>query len=165
MKIVILPALIATLLGASGGLFAADLNVTVADINESEGRIRVAVYGSEKTFGKEKKAITVQETIAEKGAVAVKIRNLPPGRYGVVAYHDINRNGHFDHSLGLLPAEGYGLSNNPALSGAQDFAASTFEFAGDMDLDLTIQLRYCGDKELEGRKFSRTLSCWFSQSP
>jgi uncharacterized protein (DUF2141 family) len=37
-----------------------------------------------------------------------------PGRYAVVTYHDIDADRHFDRKF-LLPAEPFGLSNNPPL--------------------------------------------------
>lgn len=142
---------------------SADLNIILAGVNGDEGRIRLALYGSPKTFGKEKKAVTIREVLAQEGAVKIIIRNLPPGQYAVQAYHDRNGNGNFDHMLGLLPSEGYGLSNNHGEG--EDFADAAFDMNGQKDLSIEIQMRYCG-KLLDGdKKVTRVLSCWASMSP
>lgn len=142
---------------------SADLNVTIAGVKSNEGKIRLALYQGAKAFGKEKKAVTIRETLAKEGEVKIIIRNLPPGQYAIQTYHDRNGNGNFDHMLGLLPSEGYGLSNNPAEG--EEFADAAFDVAGQESSSIAIQMRYCG-KLLDGdKKVTKILSCWVSLSP
>jgi len=146
------------------GAFAgtSDLTITVSGIKSSEGRVRLALYRDQKTFGKEKKAVTVQETLARQGAVTLSVRDLPAGRYGILAYHDSNASGSFNQLLGLFPREGYGLSSNPDPAMGISFDASAFEVAGGGDVEMEIRLNYC---QGEGDAFSaRTLTCWLALS-
>ncbi len=67
---------------------------------------------------------------------------LPPGRYAVVAYHDENGNGELDRFLGMIPREGYGVSNIPEPSGPPQFDQAAFDVP-DEGRELAVPLRYC----------------------
>jgi uncharacterized protein (DUF2141 family) len=141
-----------------------NLSLSVTNINEDAGRIRIALYNGEKYFGDETWAITIREKVANPDGVNIEIENLPAGRYAILAYHDRNRNRHFDHRMWLIPAEGYGLSNNPPVTEAVDFANGAFDVDGASDVAMEIKLNYCGDTDVE-KSVGRVLGCWISLSP
>jgi uncharacterized protein (DUF2141 family) len=54
-----------------------------------------------------------REVKASPGFIEATFESIPPGRYAVVAYHDVNGNGQFDRLLGI-PREPYALSGQAA---------------------------------------------------
>ena len=44
--------------------------------------------------------------------MVVVFRDLPPGRYGLAALHDLNSNGEMDNNLLGFPKEPYGFGND-----------------------------------------------------
>ncbi len=53
-----------------------------------------------------------QRLPAKAGAIRFAFRDVPPGRYAIAAYHDVNGNGRLDKQTFGLPAEPYGFSND-----------------------------------------------------
>jgi uncharacterized protein (DUF2141 family) len=84
------------------------------------------LFDREEGFRKEDKA---RQVLALPAAATVTgiFRDLPPGRYAVIAYHDENGDGKLNLRFGMFPKEGYGLSNNPELSGPPRFKDAAFE--------------------------------------
>ena len=87
------------------------VEVTVTNIQESNGDIYLGVYNSETGFPDQNK--TYKNTIvqAEAGSVTITL-NLPSGDYAISVYHDANRNGKLDKNMFGAPTEYYGFSNN-----------------------------------------------------
>ncbi len=52
---------------------------------------------------------------------------MPAGRYAVIAYHDEDGNGRLNLRFGMIPVEGYGLSNDPEVAGPPRFQDAAFE--------------------------------------
>jgi uncharacterized protein (DUF2141 family) len=73
--------------------------------------------------------------------LTVTFDGLAPGRYAIMAYHDENGDGVLNRRLGMFPTEGYGLSNNPQVSGPPGFEASAFEVAAPQTR-ISIDLHY-----------------------
>ena len=119
-----------------------DLHVNLEGVRNAEGRVRLGLYADPKTFRKERKAVTVQEVVAEEGTVEITIADVPPGTYAIMAYHDEDGDGGLDRLFGMIPTEGYGLSNNPEVSGPPAFEDSAFEVLPDADTTLNIQIKY-----------------------
>ena len=103
------------------------LDVDLTGIQHANGTVRVGLYQDPKTFRKEAHALAVQQVAAATGMVTVSFAALPPGRYAVMAYHDEDGNGELNRRFGMFPTEGYGLSNNPTVSGPPAFEDSAFE--------------------------------------
>ncbi|WP_026687978.1 DUF2141 domain-containing protein [Azovibrio restrictus] len=117
------------------------LSVTLTQIRDARGQLRVGLYQDPKTFRKEAQAFAVQQVPATPGTVQVRFTNLPPGRYAIMAYHDENGDGELNRRLGMFPTEGYGLSNNPKVMGPPQFEDSAFQVpaAGQA---VSIEIRY-----------------------
>ncbi|MDG3063811.1 DUF2141 domain-containing protein [Thauera mechernichensis] len=122
---------------------ASALEVSLTGIQHDRGSLRVGLYSDPKTFRKEAQAIAIQQVPASAGTVTVSFGALPPGRYAIMAYHDEDGNGELNRRFGMFPTEGYGLSNNPTVSGPPAFADSAFEVAaGAGTTRISIDLRY-----------------------
>jgi uncharacterized protein (DUF2141 family) len=122
--------------------YAEELHVTLNGVQHDNGKVAVAVYSSPKTFRKDNQAFAAQKADAEQGAVTLVFKDVPPGRYAVLAYHDENDNGEMDRRFGMIPTEGYGLSNNPKVMGPPSFEDSAFEVSAGEPTRVTLELRY-----------------------
>ncbi|MCR6633064.1 MAG: DUF2141 domain-containing protein [Magnetospirillum sp.] len=132
----------AVAVGAGSGALAAELEVVVRGIAHDQGGLRVALYASPETFRKEKLALAVHTAPAVAGEMTVVFPDLAEGTYAVIAYHDENGNGDMDRFLGMIPTEGYGLSNNPEVSGPPQFTESAVAVGGPEPTRIVIDLRY-----------------------
>lgn len=133
--------LLAMLAALTAPVLAADLTVAVQEVRGGEGQVKLMLFEREEGFRKEDKARQVLALPAASGSVSGVFRDLPPGRNAVIAYHDENGNGKLDLRFGMFPKEGYGLSNNPKLSGPPKYKDAAFEVsqAGNR---IAIQLDY-----------------------
>lgn len=116
-----------TLLSCLQAAWAADLNVTVSGVRSAQGSVRIAVYDREEGFRKEAQARLRQGVPAAPGQVEARFSGLPAGRYAVIAYHDEDGNGRLDLRFGMIPIEGYGLSNVAEVSGPPRFQDAAFD--------------------------------------
>lgn len=105
---------------------AADLHVAVGPVRGAEGQVKLMLFDHAEGFRKEDQARAVLALPARSGRIEGVFRDLPPGRYAIVAYHDENNDGKLNLRFGMFPKEGYGLSNNPKVSGPPRFADSAF---------------------------------------
>ena len=87
-----------------------NLEVTVKNIKETSGTIRVGLFNNEKDFLK--KAIEGKVVKVTATEVTVVFNDLKPGDYAVSVIHDKNENGELDSNFMGIPNEPYGFSNN-----------------------------------------------------
>jgi uncharacterized protein (DUF2141 family) len=116
------------------------LDITVKGVRDDQGMVRAGIYNSAETFPKEGKAMARTATPAKTGNVTLQFTDLPPGKYAIILYHDENNDGQMDKRFGMIPIEGYGLSNNIKASGKPSFDACAFEIPATQSQ--TIDLRY-----------------------
>lgn len=135
---------LAAAIAASGSAFADGQSMTVRlnGVEHDRGTLRVALFSDPKTFRKADQAFAAQEVQASAGTVTVVFDEVPAGQYAVMAYHDENANGELDLRFGMIPIEGYGLSNNPKVMGPPSFKDSEFEVSSHKPSDLDIEIRY-----------------------
>ena len=112
----------ASLVGLSGlaasPALAAELAIEIRGVRSDTGRIYVAVHTprtGEKFPSAEGMFAGVQQQ-AHAGDMRFVLRDLPPGRYAVNAFHDENGNGDLDTNVLGIPREGYGFANDPPTS-------------------------------------------------
>ena len=112
---------------AATPVLAAELAIEVRGIRSGDGRLFVAIHGSETSasFPAADGAVAGLNQRASAGTLRFMLRDLPPGRYAVSAFHDENDNGELDVNLVGIPSEGYGFANDPgAAFGPPDFEAA-----------------------------------------
>lgn len=93
--------------------FEPELQVEFSNIRAAKGNLYVAVYDREGAFLKvdqvrSKKIAPVLQT----GTMKINLGNLPPGKYALSCFHDLNGNGKLDTNWMGIPNEPYGFSNN-----------------------------------------------------
>jgi uncharacterized protein (DUF2141 family) len=118
------------------------MTVRLNGIEHDRGTVRVALFSDPKTFRKADQAYAGKKVPASAGTVTVEFDEVPAGQYAVMAYHDENGNGELDLRFGMMPIEGYGLSNNPKVMGPPSFKDSQFEVPGDKPSEIDIDIRY-----------------------
>lgn len=137
-------ALTLAALAMSGAALAEGQPITVRldGIGHDEGTVRIALFSDPKTFRKADMAFASGEVPAKTGTVTMVFDEVPAGQYAIMVYHDENGNGELDRRFGMIPTEGYGLSNNPKIMGPPKFEDSQFEVSGDQPSEIDIEIRY-----------------------
>jgi uncharacterized protein (DUF2141 family) len=106
-----IPAILIAVLCISSPLFGqGKLEVTVQNIKESKGSIRVGLFDTEDNFLKE--AFEGKVVKVSGNEVMVTFENLKSGSYGLSVIHDENENGELDTNMMGIPKEGFGFGNN-----------------------------------------------------
>ena len=90
---------------AEGG----SVQVTITNVRDSVGVVHVELCPESLWL---KSCKIAAEAPAKQGTTVVTIPNVPPGRYGAVAFHDRNRNGKADRNFFGMPTEDVGFSND-----------------------------------------------------
>lgn len=139
MKNLVAVLLYGSALTAAG---ATDLTVTVSGVQNDRGYIISTVFNSETSFLKPPEAFASVRIKASHGDVGYSLKNLPPGKYAVSAFHDVNGDGKLDTDPSGQPTEVYGFSNDArGTSGPPEFADAAIEL-GDQAKTISIKLGY-----------------------
>ncbi|KZN40726.1 DUF2141 domain-containing protein [Pseudoalteromonas luteoviolacea] len=106
--------LIATLACMSAPLFAAELKLTINDVNAKPGKIYIEMFKGKQPYlaGDSYTATIVR---AKNGTVSTQFNNLEPGNYAIRLFHDENNNAQLDTNLFGIPTEGVSFSNNATM--------------------------------------------------
>ncbi len=133
---------------------AGDLKVTVKGVRSDNGALMIGFYDSVANFENaidtsahvgllnDKGRLVGVTMRAKTGPQGIAIMQLPPGRYGVIVFHDENDNGLLDVSILGIPIEGYGFSNNaPGFLSAPSFDKASVTVGTD-DAETSISLTY-----------------------
>ncbi|MEX0343174.1 MAG: DUF2141 domain-containing protein [Erythrobacter sp.] len=115
--------------------------VTINDIKESKGTIRVQSYrGTKEDWLEKGRWIYRIEAPAKAGSMTFCMPLPAPGTYGIAARHDINGNGKTD-----IFADGGAMSNNPSINifnlGKPSYRKTAFE-VGPGVKTMSIRMRY-----------------------
>lgn len=95
---------------------ATPIHIVVKNVERQDGTITVDLHGDRpENFLKKGKKILRKRVAARDGETHLCLPAPRSGTYAVVLYHDINANRRLDRSFIGLPAEPFGLSNDPAL--------------------------------------------------
>ena len=100
------------LLAAPLSPFAAELSVNIKGIESTEGNIIIGVLDGAKGFPSKRKPLTGQIIKAEFPVVKVVFNDLKPGKYAIVAFHDVDTSGKINRNFIGFPTESYGFSND-----------------------------------------------------
>jgi len=116
MKKPLLPLACALLLAAAGTAQAADLTVTVENLQSDEGQVLLGLFESAASFPKQVargQSVGAAQRDAG-GKVRVVFAGLAPGNYAVSAFHDRDNSGKLNANMMGIPTEPYGFSGKPA---------------------------------------------------
>ena len=122
-----LAAVVAVMLFGAGPAMAADLTLSLTT-RASGGRIAVAVFRDAESMRRNAGAVRTVMVPRTGATTTVTLEGLPPGRYAVAAFHDVDGNGRLSTWPIGLPKEAYGFSRNArAPFGPPTFEAAAFD--------------------------------------
>ncbi len=118
---------------------AAQLNITLSNVESDTGNMQIALYNSETTFGKEPtRALSIPATAGE---MTISVDDLPEGDYSIMLYQDVNQNNELDTNLFGLPTEPWGASlGGKAVFGPPSWQATQFSLPAS-GAQITIAIR------------------------
>lgn len=96
------------------------VTIEITNIRHPKGTLRLGVFRAGNTFGSTYTKPDFGQMVAVTGKGATRtVMSLPPGRYALALYHDMNDNWKLDKNFVGYPKEPYGFSNNyhPIFSG------------------------------------------------
>lgn len=118
------------------------IHVAVSGVGSDLGTITADLHGErpEEFLKKSKKLLRVRVP-ARSGTVRLCFQAPKSGVYAIGVYHDENANKRFDKGLFGIPAEPYGISNNPRiLFGPPSHEDSAFVVAPEgIELEITLR--------------------------
>ena len=117
---------------------ASKVIVHIAGIKNNKGDVFVELYSDPKTFRKSALAYKVIKAKAQEGLMTFTYDEVNPGHYAILAFHDEDGNGSLNKRFGMIPTEGYALSNNPKVFGPPAFNDSSFEVPINIELNLPM---------------------------
>ncbi|MDC7694380.1 DUF2141 domain-containing protein [Asticcacaulis sp. DXS10W] len=129
-------------LSAATTAAADDLIVSVKNVRSSKGQISAQLLkanpdrGVAEAFSGAKVAAVAPET-------ELHFKDLPPGDYCIMLFHDENENGTMDKNLLGIPSEGYGFSNNARGSfGPPKFSQMKFTVVAGKVANTSVTIAY-----------------------
>jgi uncharacterized protein (DUF2141 family) len=103
----------------------AQLTVTVTGIKEVKGALMIGVYSE---AGYDKDVQVAGSAVPVSGAAATTSFDLPPGRYAIKMFHDVDGDGKMGANPFGMPIEPFAFSNNaPAKFGPATWADAAFD--------------------------------------
>lgn len=89
------------------------LTITVTNINDVTGNMRVGIYKSTNDFPNENDTYKNKiYKINKTGSITLKINDLAYGNYAIAVYQDKNKNGTMDKNFVGAPKEPFAFANN-----------------------------------------------------
>ena len=99
-----------TLTLSLAGLAQGRIEVTVTNIKEERGSIRIGLFNNENDFPDKAFAGKIVKVSSNKAKVIFE--GLSPGDYAVSVFHDENENEKLDTNFMGIPKEGFAFGNN-----------------------------------------------------
>jgi uncharacterized protein (DUF2141 family) len=90
---------------------AADVEITIRNVQSAAGRIMVALYVDEGAYKAERQTMGSMLP-ATPGEVKAVFVGLPEGRYGIAVFHDIDGDEKLNTNLLGYPTEPFGFGND-----------------------------------------------------
>ncbi len=118
---------------------ATDVEVHVHPVDRKGGVVRAQICTRAEFL---KDCAYKASTPAHPGEVVVVVRDVPPGTYSAVAFHDVKNTGDVEQNALGMPKEGVGFSRDPMLMlGAPSFEDTSLPISGER-VRVDIQLKF-----------------------
>lgn len=140
MKPQLLTSVLLTSFFLATAAHAAEVRVTIEGIASGDGKVMTALFDRATEFPRGKVNLASMLP-ATPGAVKVVFADVPPGRYAISSYHDVNGNQRLDANMVGIPSEPYGFSKDArGKMGPPSFGDAAFDVGQDI-VNLTIRLK------------------------
>ena len=133
-----------TLHGASAAGADASVRIEISGLRNARGDVGCLLFSSAEGYPElHARAYREKHTAIETDRASCEFKEVAPGTYAAVVFHDENLNGKMDKNFVGMPQEGYGASNNVRhrLS-APGFQEASFAVGVGAVTPLSIQLGY-----------------------
>ncbi len=115
---------------AATGHDLASLTITIEKVSPRGGVLRLGLYDAASYPDDNSTPIAAADVPVTGGKMTVTLKDLPPGRYAIESFQDVNANGKMDTSWLGLPLEPYGFSRDArALLSKPGFDSTAFALA------------------------------------
>jgi uncharacterized protein (DUF2141 family) len=119
-------------------LLRGKVEVTVKNIQELKGTIRMAVYSGEDNFMQ--KELTSKDVKVTGKEVVVVFENVKAGEYAISTYHDVDNNKELNTGFMGIPKEPYGFSNDArGTFGPPTYEKAKFKVTGDTKTSIKVE--------------------------
>ena len=106
-------ASIALLLGISSQVMAADLVITLTNLDPIEGKLRISLFDKAEGFpGEDEQAFVKKEVAVTGKTMEVTFENIDRSSIAVSVHHDVDNDDEMDTNFIGIPSEPIGSSNN-----------------------------------------------------
>lgn len=131
--------LLLSLTVAGTTVHAGDLTVRIGNVKSPEGQVRVALFNAAADFPR--KMLRGEVVDASASPHAVVFKDLPPGRYALSAFHDLNGNSKLDTGSMGRPVEPVGFSRDARSTfGPPSFEDAAFDVAqGESAIEIKLK--------------------------
>jgi uncharacterized protein (DUF2141 family) len=137
-KLTISALMIIGLLSVSDLVAQSKIEVTIKNVKESKGTIRVALFNNENDFLKQPLDSKVVKASATETNIVFD--NLKPGEYAMSVIHDVNENKELDKGFMGIPKEPYGFSNDArGKFGPPSYEESKLTVKGDLKTSIKVE--------------------------
>ena len=117
--------LITTALTAPRTFGQRTLDVQISNVQKNSGKIVVELYNTASSWLKSPFRKTV---LPANEATKTASFEVPPGRYAISVYQDVNENGELDRTFIGIPKEPVGFGNNYKPFGKPKFESASIEY-------------------------------------
>jgi len=115
------------------------ISVNIHNVPSEEGKINVAVYGSDESFLKSEGVVSTGSVKAHKGMVNLKIKDIPSGEYALAVFHDENENGELDTNWLGIPKEKVAFSKGKMKTfGPPKYEECVFRVNSDHEISIDL---------------------------
>jgi uncharacterized protein (DUF2141 family) len=122
----------------------ASIRIEVSGLRGTTGDVGCLLFGTADGYPEvHAKAYREMHASIERAGALCVFKNVAPGTYAAIVFHDENLNGKLDKNFVGMPQEGYGASNNvrPRFS-APGFAEASFVVASGAVTPMNVQVGY-----------------------
>ncbi len=121
------------------------LKVTVTGADIPVGFLQIRLDGGEEAYYNKSQPVDEKSIKVSAPLVKIEFENIPPGRYALKIFHDLNSDHTFNTNFLGIPSEKYGISNKCRSRSIRlpSFTDASFEVNEASDLHtIAIQLDY-----------------------
>lgn len=120
------------------------VRVEIASLRNAQGDVGCLIFNSPDGYPQtHAKAYKEMHAAIDGDHAVCEFKDVTPGTYAVIVFHDANQNGKLDKNFLGVPQEGYAASNNvrPLMS-APEFKEASFVAPGASVTAIKLQIRY-----------------------
>lgn len=132
-------------LAANSSAGTTSLTIHIVDLRNNQGTVKISLYNSASGYATQSKAgaYKIAALPIRNNQAVWQIKNLPPGQYSVLFFHDEIGTGVMEKNMLGIPKEGYGWSGgNGGKSKVPPFEQTSFSVVAGQNNRVTGHMLY-----------------------